>query len=373
MDQEKVIEPGALMLADNGICCIDEFELMDQKDQVAIHEAMEQQTITLSKAGIQATLNARTSILASCLPKYTYYQPTQPLHKNCDLSPPIMSRFDLMFVIQDIHDETSDNRVADHILALHRRREEDLAQMLSQRDLQRYIRLARTFKPKITSEAHSRLVHCYKKLREDRTYVRGSSGVTVRQLESLIRLSEAIARVHLDDKVRGEYVAEAFELQWNTMRRAEKENIDLNPEMGEEEPPAEAEQPAAAEDAAAAAARRRQRKMKISFDEYQRIGQMLAKHLAQQEERGEEVTEEDLWAWYMESVEDQIQTEAQLHEHHYQVELIINRLIDRDRVIVVARPSEDPLKPERRVLVKHPNFPVGELIAAAPAARGSGR
>merc|ERR1719362_200951 len=127
LDNEKVIEPGALMLADNGICCIDEFELMDQKDQVAIHEAMEQQTITLSKAGIQATLNARTSILASCLPKSIYYDPTQPLHKNCNLSPPIMSRFDLMFVMQDVHDETNDNVVAWHILQLHRQRSEALS------------------------------------------------------------------------------------------------------------------------------------------------------------------------------------------------------------------------------------------------------
>ncbi|CAE8736100.1 unnamed protein product, partial [Polarella glacialis] len=139
LDQEKVIEPGALMLADNGICCIDEFELMDQKDMVAIHEAMEQQTITLSKAGIQATLNARASILASVLPKNTYYQTTLPLHKNCDLSPPIMSRFDLFFVMQDIHDETNDSAVAKHILAMHRQKEEEVAPQLSQLDLQRYI------------------------------------------------------------------------------------------------------------------------------------------------------------------------------------------------------------------------------------------
>merc|ERR1719245_1295262 len=234
LDNEKVIEPGALMLADNGICCIDEFERMDQKDQVAIHEAMEQQTITLSKAGIQATLNARASILASCLPRNTYYQPTQPLHKNCDLSPPIMSRFDLMFVIQDIHDETNDHRVAKHILSLHRERQEESQFQLTQLDLQRYIRCARAHKPKISPEAHQRLVKCYKKLREDRTYVRGACGVTVRQLESLIRLSEAIARVYLSDQVLLEHVKDAFELQFNTLKRAERENVDLNADLPDE-------------------------------------------------------------------------------------------------------------------------------------------
>merc|ERR1711879_1096115 len=164
LDQEKVIEPGALMLADNGVCCIDEFELMDKKDMVAIHEAMEQQTITLSKAGLQATLNARTSILASCLPKNTYYQPTQPLHKNVDLSPPILSRFDLMHVIQDVHDVSTDHHVAQHILGLHRRQETEATggSQLSQLELQRYIRLARSFKPKVKKEAQAVLTRCYK-------------------------------------------------------------------------------------------------------------------------------------------------------------------------------------------------------------------
>jgi DNA replication licensing factor MCM6 len=376
LDNERIIEPGALMLADNGVCCIDEFELMDQKDQVAIHEAMEQQTITLSKAGIQATLMARASILAACLPKNTYYQPTQPLHKNVDITAPLMSRFDLFHVIQDIPDVSTDNHVADHILKLHRRNESEgsagATSNLSQLDLQRYIRLARTVKPKVTPEAHQRLVHCYKKLREDRTFVRGASGVTVRQLESLLRLSEAVARVHLEDKITVEYVNVAFDLQTSTLKRVERENIDLNPDMPDEgagggEHAAEDGGANGGSGAGGDAARRRPTKMKISYNEYQRIGQMLAAYLARQEQDGEEVTEEDLIAWYMEQVEEEIQTEAQLFEQTNLVGLIISRLIDKDRVIIVYRQTPDASRPELRVLVKHPNFPVGDVIAGAQA------
>merc|ERR1712187_344663 len=121
-----------------------------------------------------------------------------------------------MFVVQDIHDQNADQNVAEHILSLHRHKEQEAASQLSQVDLQRYIKLARTFMPKITPEAHARLVKCYKKLREDRQYVRGAAGVTVRQLESLVRLSEAVARAYLDDQVRVEYVNMAFELQSNS-------------------------------------------------------------------------------------------------------------------------------------------------------------
>jgi len=290
-------------------------------------------------------LNARASILASALPKNTYYQPTQPIHKNTDLTPPIISRFDLMFVMQ----------------------EEELGQTLTTLDLQRYIRLARTFKPKVSAEAKDRLVRCYKKLREDRTYVRGACGVTVRQLESLIRLAEAISRVHLDDKVKVEYVNEAFELQLNTLKRAERENIDLGADLAEERASAPPEGDdrgagAEAEPANAADAARRPKRMKITFAEYQRIGQMLTRHLASQETEGMEVKEEDLCAWYLEQIEDEIQTEAQMIEQQTLVQKIVERLIEKDRVIIVYRASEDPMRPEGRVLVKHPNFPVGEVI-----------
>merc|ERR1712039_738462 len=121
------------------------------------------------------------------------------------------------------------------------------------------------------------------------------------------------------------------------------------------------------EEAAAADVQVKPKRMKITFQEYQRIGQMLAKHLAQQEEAGVEVKEDDLIAWYMEQVEEDIQTEAQLFEQQHLVQLIISRLIDKDRVVLVYRQSDDPLKPEGRVLVKHPDYPVGEAIQGQPA------
>lgn len=240
--KEWTLEGGALVLADKGVCLIDEFDKMNDQDRTSIHEAMEQQSISISKAGIVTTLQARCSILAAANPIGGRYNSTLPLSQNVNLTEPILSRFDILCVVRDLVDEESDNRLASFVVDSHirshpdkdlddfddgnvptenpngegdeetplsakqrrlqnlRKREEEISP-ISQHMLMKYIHYARTkVYPKLHQMDMDKVSRVYADLRRE-SVTTGSFPITVRHLESILRIAEAFAKMRLSEFV----------------------------------------------------------------------------------------------------------------------------------------------------------------------------
>ena len=200
-----MLEAGAVVLGDQGLVCIDEFDKMRPEDRSALHEVMEQQSASIAKGGIVATLNARTSILAAANPMFGKYDIFKNIYENVNLPIPLLTRFDLVFIVRDIPSQEKDRNIAQHIISQHASSGTDTTSLIDIDILTKYLSYAKRGEPVLTKEAENLIMEFYLKMRN----ISGDDKenmitITPRQLEGLIRLATARARLLLKNQVEGE-------------------------------------------------------------------------------------------------------------------------------------------------------------------------
>ncbi|KFD60072.1 hypothetical protein M514_03873 [Trichuris suis] len=240
-----IMEGGAMVLADGGVVCIDEFDKMREDDRVAIHEAMEQQTISIAKAGITTTLNSRCAVLAAANSVFGRWDMSKG-EENIDFMPTILSRFDAIFVMRDVHSQSRDIALAKHVIAVHMNaavEHESAEGEIPLSTMKKYIAYCREkCGPRLNASAARKLVYSYVRMRnapvsEQRgelhiAYKKSSIPITVRQLEAIIRMSEALAKMELQPFANERHVDEALRLfQVSTLAAASQGSLSGNIRM----------------------------------------------------------------------------------------------------------------------------------------------
>ena len=224
------LEAGLLVLANKGLACLDEFDKMSKEDRSAMHEALEQQTVTISKANIQATLRSETSVLAAANPKFGRFDPYETVAKQIELPSTLINRFDLIFSIKDLPNKEIDDKLAGFVLKLHQNTDEEKADLETE-TLRKYFAYARqTSKPILSEDALLAIKDYYVKMRTSGMSEDGvvqSIPISPRQLEALVRLSEASAKIRLSKIVTKEDSQRAIGLLDYCLRQ-----IGLDPETG---------------------------------------------------------------------------------------------------------------------------------------------